>query len=282
MSIITFLFRGSEVPIQCTKKEKLVTIIQKFCENAQVSRNNVNFLFNGRILDEQITEDKIPMNDQNKKFIVADYNKDDDDQTDVVIKSKEVICPKCKECASISMNDDYKISLSNYKNGHKTENLLISEFEKTQDINLSKIIYDKCKNKNMGKVFNNEFYICINCKGNLCPMCKKEHNLNHNIIKYQNKPYICEEHGEAFISYCNQCKKNLCFTCEESHNEHDITDFKKLRKHKNELVNELKKFKEFIDKIKSLVNDDIKNYVEKSNKVIKNYEMIYKIKRIFL
>ena len=164
MSIITFLFRGSEVPIQCTKKEKLVTIIQKFCENAQVSRNNVNFLFNGRILDEQLTEDKIPMNDQNKKFIVVDYNNDDDDdQIDIVIKSKEVICPKCKEYASISMNDDYKISISNCKNGHKTENILISEFEKTQDINLSKIICDKCKNKNMGKVFNNEFYICINC-----------------------------------------------------------------------------------------------------------------------
>jgi len=282
MSTITFLFKGGEVPIKCTQREILVTIIQRFCENVQVSRNQVNFLFNGSILDEQITEDRIPMNDQNKKLIMVDYNDDEEDQADVIVKSKEVICPKCKEYASISMNDDYKISISNCKKGHKTENLLISEFEKTQDINLSKIICDKCKNKNIGKIFNNEFYICINCKSNLCPMCKKEHNLNHNIIKYQNKPYICEEHGEAFISYCNQCKKNLCFTCEDNHNGHDITDFKKLRKNKNELENELNKFKEFIDKIKSLVDDDIKNYVEKSNKVIKNYEMIYQIKKDIL
>ena len=226
MSTITFLFKGGEVPIKCTQREILVTIIQRFCENVQVSRNQVNFLFNGSILDEQITEDRIPMNDQNKKLIMVDYNDDEEDQADVIVKSKEVICPQCKEYASISIDDDYKISISNCKKGHKTENILISEFEKTQDINLSKIICDKCKNKNMGKIFNNEFYICINCKSNLCPMCKKEHNLNHNIIKYQNKPYICEEHGEAFISYCNQCKKNLCFTCEDNHNGHDITDLK--------------------------------------------------------
>ena len=282
MSTITFLFKGGEVPIKCTQREILVTIIQRFCENVQVSRNQVNFLFNGSILDEQITEDRIPMNEQNKKLIMVDYNDDEEDQADVIVKSKEVICPKCKEYASISMNDDYKISISNCKKGHKSENILISEFEKTQDINLSKIICDKCKNKNIGKIFNNEFYICINCKSNLCPMCKKEHNLNHNIIKYQNKPYICEEHGEAFISYCNQCKKNLCFTCEDNHNGHDITDFKKLRKNKKDLENELNKFKEFIDKIKSLVDDDIKNYVEKSNKVIKNYEMIYQIKKDIL
>ena len=65
-------------------------------------------------------------------------------------------------------------------------------------INISKIICDKCKNKNMGNVYNNEFYRCINCKKNLCPMCKKEHNLNDNIIKYENLFYICQEHGETF------------------------------------------------------------------------------------
>jgi hypothetical protein len=99
MSTITFLFKGGEVPIKCTQREILVTIIQRFCENVQVSRNQVNFLFNGSILDEQITEDRIPMNDQNKKLIMVDYNDDEEDQADVIVKSKEVICPKCKEYA---------------------------------------------------------------------------------------------------------------------------------------------------------------------------------------
>ena len=278
MSQITFLFGGEEVPIQCTLKEKLVTIIQRFCEKAQVNRNNVIFLFNGAILDEYITEDKIQKNEQNKKFIIVDYN-NNDEQTDVIIKSNDIICPKCKECASISINDDYKISISNCKNGHKTENLLISEFEKTQDINISKIICDKCKNKNMGEVFNQEFYRCINCKINLCPLCKKEHNLNHNMILYQNKFYICEEHGEPFISFCNDCNKNLCFTCEENHINHQTIDFKKLRKNKNDLEKELNTFEAYLDKIKKIAEDNNNNYKEKLNKVIQNYEIIYKIKK---
>ena len=279
MSIITFLFKGGEVPIQCTPKEKLVTIIQRFCQKAEVNRNNVIFLFDGGILDEYITEDKIPKNEQNKKFITVDYNINDDDQNVVIIKSNDIICPKCKECASISINDDYKISLSNCKNGHKIENILISEFQKTQDINISKIICDRCKNKNMGEVFNKEFYRCINCKMNLCPLCKKEHNLNHNMIIYQNKFYICEEHGEPFISFCNECNKNLCFTCEEKHSNHQITDFKKLRKNKNDLEKELNIFKGYLDKIKKIAEDDMKNSNEKSNKVIKNFEIIYQIKK---
>ena len=279
MSTITFLFRGTEVPIQCSIKEKLVTIIQKFCAKAKVNRNQVNFLFNGAILDEQITEDKIHPNEENKKFITADYNSNDEDEENVLIKSKEILCPSCHKCASISVNDDYKITIDNCENGHKTGNIMISEFEKTQIINISEIICDKCKNKNMGNVFNNEFYRCINCKKNLCPMCKKEHNLNDNIIKYENIFYICQEHGEPFISYCNDCKKNLCFTCEEKHNNHNITDFKKLRKNKSDLEKGLFKFRQYIDKTKELVDLDIKNYQEKWNKVLDNYETLYKIKK---
>ena len=105
---------------------------------------------------------------------------------------------------------------------------------------------------------------------NLCPLCKKEHSLYHNIILYENKYYICDEHGETFISYCNECKTNLCFTCEEKHNGHDIIDFKKLRKNKNDLEEGLSKFREYIDKTKTLVDLDIKNYKEKWNKVLNN------------
>ena len=114
---------------------------------------------------------------------------------------------------------------------------------------------------------------------NLCPLCKKEHNLNHNMIIYQNKFYICEEHGEPFISFCNECNKNLCFTCEEKHSNHQITDFKKLRKNKNDLEKELNIFKGYLDKIKKIAEDDMKNSNEKLNKVIKNFEIIYQIKK---
>ena len=72
----------------------------------------------------------------------------------------------------------------------------------------------------MREVFNKEFYRCINYKINLCPLCKKEYNLNHSMFIYQNKFYIYEEHGEPFISFWNECNKNICFTCEEKHSNH--------------------------------------------------------------
>ena len=166
-----------------------MTVIQRFCEKAQVNRNNVIFLFNGAILDEYITEDKIPKNEQNKKIITVDYN-NNDKHKDIIIKSNEIICPQCKECATINISNNYQIMISSCKNRHVPENILISELEKTQDINISKIICDRCKNKNIGEVFNKEFYRCIICKINLCPLCKKDHNSNHNIILYQNKSYL--------------------------------------------------------------------------------------------
>ena len=156
------------------------------------------------------------------------------------------------------MNDDYKISLKNCRNGHNIENILISEFAETQKINISKIICDNCKINNMAFVFDNIFYWCINCRKNLCPLCKNVHYTNHNIIKYENRNYICEEHGEQIINYCNDCKMNLCFSCEEKHNEHNITDLKKLKKKNSEIENELSKFREYIDKAKDLIDKDIK------------------------
>ena len=243
MSTITFLFKGEEIPISCKIKEKMVTIIKRFCEKEKINKSYATFFFNGKILDEYITEDKIPKNDQNKKYIFVDYNNNDDDEKDIIVESKDIICPICQESAIISMDDSYHISIIDCKYEHKITNLAISEFEKSQNINISKIICDKCKIRNMGNVFNNEFYICNNCKMNLCPLCKKEHNLKHNTIKYENKLFICDIHEEPFISYCNNCKKNLCFTCEEKHDEHNITDFKKLRKNKNDLEKEINKLK---------------------------------------
>ena len=37
------------------------------------------------------------------------------------VKSNDIICSKCKECASISIDDDYKISIFSCKNGHKLD-----------------------------------------------------------------------------------------------------------------------------------------------------------------
>ena len=59
----------------------------------------------------------------------------------------------------------------------------------------------------------NIFFRCNKCKKNICPLCKSKHDKNHNIINYDLKDYICEEHNEAYVEYCNECKKDICLSC---------------------------------------------------------------------
>ena len=128
----------------------------------------------------------------------------------------------------------------------------------------------------MGNTQDNLFFKCIECKQNLCILCKSGHNPNHNIINYWNKYYICEEHGEAFISYCYNCNCNLCFICEQKHNNHKIKSFKNMFiDDKNKSNGELDNFKENIKTLKELIN----NFINICNKVVESYEILYNIKK---
>ena len=114
------------------------------------------------------------------------------------IKSKEIICPECKENIKINIQD-YKINLFECKNGHNINNILLDEFQNTQYIDESEIKCNKCKDNNKFKSYGNIFYRCNICKINLCPLCKSKHE--HNIINYELKNYICEIHNEKYVAY---------------------------------------------------------------------------------
>ena len=181
MSSFIFIYQGNEVTIQCQPKENLSIIVKRFCEKINVNRENLNFLCSGKILDEQITEDKIPMNSKKIRYVYVDDNSFKKESKDKIIKSNIIICPQCKESASISI-DDYHLSISGCKNGHITDNININDFYNTQKINLSKIICEQCKLKNMGDATDNLFFRCPECNKNLCILCKSGHNPKHNII----------------------------------------------------------------------------------------------------
>ena len=275
MSSFIFIYQGNEVTIQCQPKENLSIIVKRFCVKINVNRENLNFLCSGKILDEQITEDKIPMNSKKIRYVYVDDNSFKKESKDKIIKSNIIICPQCKESASISI-DDYHLSISGCKNGHITDNININDFYNTQKINLSKIICEQCKLKNMGDTTDNLFFRCPECNKNLCILCKSGHNPKHNIINYWNKYYTCEEHSEPFISYCNDCKSNLCFVCEDKHNKHEIQSFKNLfNKENNKSNEELEKFKENINILKEIVN----KFIIACNKVIESFEILYNIKK---
>ena len=158
----------------------------------------------------------------------------------------------------------------NCKNGHNIKNIKINEFENTQKIDISKIICDEHKEINKGNTHNNEFHRCITCNKNLCPLCKSTHNNNHKIIEYDNINYICNLHTETFTRYCFDCKKNLCMACEIEHRGHKGINLGEMLLNEN---NNLKEFKEYIDKL----NKEIIDIIKKLENIMTNMEIYYKI-----
>ena len=113
------------------------------------------------------------------------------------------------------------------------------------------------------------FDMCIN----LCPLCSSQHNKDHQIVNYEKKYYICEKHKDYFIKYCKQCKINLCILCEKEHKGHNIVYFGDIIPNKDELVNEMNKFKKNINQFNKNVNTILKQISNISKNIIKYYNI---------
>ena len=181
------------------------------------------------------------------------------------IQLKEIICPTCQENTFINISN-YKINLNQCQNGHILNNILFKDFNETQKIDISKIKCDICKIKNKSNTFNNDFYKCNECKINICPLCSSKHN--HKVINYDKRNYICSKHNNNFIKYCKDCNKNICMECEKEHSNHNIICFGDILANKN-IVNHIKEFKIYIDKIKV----EIKNIIDQLNNFKDNLEL---------
>ena len=101
----------------------------------------------------------------------------------------------------------------------------MEEFEKTQYIDESKIICDDCKKQNKSESYMNKFYICCNCKINLCPLCQNKHDKSHDFIDYDIKNFYCDIHYDLYNLYCIDCKKDICTMCEKEHSNHKLVTY---------------------------------------------------------
>ena len=191
MKNIEFNYNSKKTIIQCTSKDKIKDIFKKFSTKIEKDLNSLVFLYGGKAINEElILEDLLNNYDKENEtinIIVADINGPGPDKNPI-IKSKEIICPICKDIAKIDIID-YKIYIE-CKNGHNTNNIFLDKYEETQKIDQSKIICDSCKENNMSNTYNNEFYICTNCNMSLCPLCLDIHKKQeHNVIKYEQKNF---------------------------------------------------------------------------------------------
>ena len=64
------------------------------------------------------------------------YNNDENNNNErKLIKSKDNICPNCKENILININD-YRVNLYQCKNNHIINNISLEEYENTQKIDV--------------------------------------------------------------------------------------------------------------------------------------------------
>ena len=221
MTEIKIVYKGYETIMQCQQNENFEDIFKRF--KIQVNAENIKiiYLYNGEIIkDENMTLSQL-IDEKNAPNVPILAYEQNDLPNNILVKSDYVICPKCKESAILEQ-EDYKLIIYGCQNRHITNNILINEFNKLQEIDYSKIICQKCNINNKSNAYNNKFFWCGICKMFLCPICMSMHDNNHKIINYDDKEYICDIHGEIYNSFCNECKKNICIECEKSHNEHKL------------------------------------------------------------
>ena len=298
---VIFIFNQIQTVIQANMNDSFDKIINQFKNKTNLDLNDLYFLSNGKNINKNEKINNV-MNDSdkiNKKMTILVYSNNSNANRDNTynIKSNDVICPICKELCKYEINN-HKIKLYDCKNGHTTDNIKFNEFNIKQNIDISQIKCDKCKNKSKSDTFNNEFFICNECNMNLCPLCKSVHDKSHSIINYDNKNYICNKHDDTFIKYCEDCKMDLCLSCANEHKDHKVLlyedkliDMKKLRKkmdnlnsvinqvkkNLDEIINKLKKLKENLDEYYNINNNIINNY--KNNKK-RNYNILVNLSNI--
>ena len=278
---VVFDYQQNKTMIQGNLNNLFEEIIEKYTFKTKLDKNDIYFISNGNIINKNDKLENI-MSDsdkRNKKIIILVYsiNNNINIENTNIKKSKDIICPECKEMCKYEIKD-FKIKLYGCKKGHIKENIKLNEFENNQVIDISQIKCDVCKKENKANTFNNEFYICYECKINLCPLCKSIHNKKHSIINYDNKNYICNIHNEPLFEYCEDCNIDMCISCSSEHKNHKIIlyqekliDIKNLRDKMNEFKNEINKLKENLEEI-----------INKFKKLIGNMDIIYNINNSIL
>ena len=275
MTEVDFNYKGTTINIQCSENDLLNNICKKFSEKTGTDLNTLYFLYSSNLIDDKLTFTECAnLEDRRRKkmnVLVKEKNENNLNLNESIIKSKDIICPKCFDIAKICIKD-YKIKLK-CRNNHISNYILIDEYENSQKMDQSKIICNNCKIKNKSNTYKNELFKCNSCNINLCPLCKSIHNKEHYIINYDQKNYLCNIHNENYISYCKTCKINICMLCESLHKDHQILYFGKILPNIDDLKNKNNEFRKIIDRF----NEDIQNIIKQFNKVKDNLEIFYNI-----
>ena len=268
--------------IQAKSGDSFQSVIDKYIQKTLINPNSVYYIANTRQIEPQNTVESYMSgpNKQDKKIPVlvnSFENFEEQDKTPVFVQSKDIICPECKELCLFT-TENCHIKLFNCINNHTTRGIKFTDFNKSQEIDISKIVCGICKNSNKGHTTNYEFYFCLTCKQNVCVLCQntQEKEKKHTQINYDNKNYICIKHSENFTKFCKNCNSNICYACKPEHAQHETIDL--MNVDFEETKKNLQKIKTEIEK----VTNNIKEIINKFDAFLKVINMYYEINKDIL
>ena len=277
MAIIEFDLNQSVMPLQAKLEEPFKDVVKRYLIKSEIKPDTAYFLVNGNCNPEGTVKSLMGLDKTSNntlKVIVKLLEEPNKEQK--LIKSKDIICPECYESCKLSIENG-KFNLYGCSKNHKTNNIKMEDFKKTQMINMYNIICGYHKDKNMGNSYQNKFFKCLTCNTNLCLLCQQKHAAsNHKIVNYEQKNYICPKHGGPFIKYCKKCNLNLCINCEEEHENHDAKYFSNISLKKGELKRCLIELKEQINEFNKDMNKII-DIIEKLKSLSKTMDLFYEI-----
>ena len=282
MAEIIFTYNTIPTIIPCNIDENMKEICQRFSNKVGIELSKVYFLYGGETLDinKKLINILKDCDKNSKRINILVYPYEPKNENNNLEISKEIICNKCGNICLINFNG-YKINLSECSNNHNMNDISLKDFQNLQKIDSLKIICHDCKNNNKKNSYN--FYKCLTCKKDLCPLCMNQAHKAHDIIEYNKINYICNLHNESFSSFCKKCNKNLCMFCESEHEDkeniilyRDILPKKDVMKNQiEELKNSINKFKEKIQEIKNIldnINISLEIYFNINNNLLNNFE----------
>ena len=139
---IEFNFNQVIINIQAKLDDPFQDVIDKYMKKSLLQSGSVNFLANGKIINpnESVESQMSNLNKENKKMkiIVTMIENVDPNKEKVISKSKDIICPQCKEPCRIT-TENSKIKLYDCVNGHTIEDIKFIDFDNTQNINEFKL-----------------------------------------------------------------------------------------------------------------------------------------------
>ena len=278
---INFDYKTTILSVQCNSNEQMEEVFTRFKTKAQINETLI-FLFGGNNINGSISVSKFVgdnYNPNNPPLIVV-QSIDVQNKKDSLFKSKYIICPLCKQSSIIKM-EDFKINLSDCKEGHKVDKITLDKFEEGQKIDYEKIECQTCKEKKRSETNKNTFFTCLSCHQDICPLCKPKH-AQHNVIDYDKKVYYCLKHGENFTKYCHSCNINICIQCESEHRSHNTESFGEMIPQMDNVRAKMDSLRQAIDAYKisvskiidrlQKVTNNIEEYYNINNSIIQNYE----------